>query len=477
VVEEPHDVHAESRWQHLAGEGCTFEGGYSGWRIGAGEMRGMRGVRFILPKQKEEQFWEEEDEEKESRFFVSEEIDVPFDGERVYLREQRFGVSEFAPRNFPTTTDDVPIGIPIHSTCYSIFSHISRQHLGHVDIDGLADLWHRKACGGCGFQGLHHDPVIRDLKEKFWVHRPGTEYLAANPVDIASFKMTMMGVYSEKPRGDGVFATRDSVGAGLGAVSMSRSKTNEMGKRVFRRHRNPTDPFSFLPPELKNKILARLSPSEINALRLSSRSFRQLPKQIFKSFIMEEMPWFWEIDEIRGAVERDYAESFMEEFGGLEDLEMLEGVVPREWLRFVRERLEGRVLDVNWLEVYKQLRVMERGCLGVRNRKRVWEVVEKVVGMIEGVRRGMEEVSDGLVVCPEGMREKEKGGNERDFSSCPGCEKVQIELEEDSEYGDSEEEDFEEDSCSNSSEEESSVGQTSVEECSEDVCSSGEDSE
>ena len=56
----------------------------------------------------------------------------------------------------------------------------------------------------------------------------------------------------------------------------------------------------------------------------------------------------------------------------------------------------------------------------------------------------MEEVSDGLVVCPEGMREKEKGGNERDFSSCPGCEKVQIELEEDSEYGDSEEEDFEE---------------------------------
>ena len=93
------------------------------------------------------------------------------------------------------------------------------------------------------------------------------------------------------------------------------------------------------------------------------------------------------------------------------------------------------------------------------------------------VCNGTGQGNDRLVVCPEGMREKEKGGNERDFSSCPGCEKVQIELEEDSEYGDSEEEDFEEDSCSNSSEEESSVGQTSVEECSEDVCSSGEDSE
>ena len=442
----------------------------------------MRGVRFVLPKRKGFGSQEEEDcdeekrfEERESRFFVSEEIDAPFDGQKVYLPKERFGVSQFKPRNFPTTADGNPIGIPIHSTCYSIFSRISLRKSGHVDIDGLAALWHRKACGGCGFQGLHHDPVIRDLKENFWVHRPGTEYLASNPVDIPGFKLTMMGIYSEKPRGDGVFATRDSTGAGSGMISMSKAK--EMGSRGLRRRRNPTDPFSVLAPELKNKILASLSPGEIAALRLSSRSFRQLPKQIFKSFIMEEMPWFWEIDEIRSAVERDYAESFREEFGGLEDLEMLEGVMLGEWLRFVRERLEGRVMDVNWLEVYKQLKVMERGCLGVRNRKRVWGVVEEVVGMIEEVRREIEEISGGIVVYSEGMKGKEKCGSGRYLSSCPGCEKVQIELQEDSEYEDSEEEDFEEDSCSNSSEEESSVGQTSVEECSENACSSWEDSE
>ncbi|PVH89599.1 hypothetical protein DL98DRAFT_564913 [Cadophora sp. DSE1049] len=493
VVEKPHDVHAESRWQHLAGEGCTFEGGYSGWRIGVGEMRGMRGVRFILPKERRGDF-ESEGDEGGSQFFVSDEIDAPLDGENITLPEEKFGVSDFMPQNYPSTANDIPIGIPIHTTCYSIFSRISIQQLGRIDLDGFAALWYRKACGGCGLQGLNHDPVVKDLKERFWVHRPGTEYLGANPVDVPGFRSVMMGVYGEKPGGDGVFVTRDSYGNGNGAgagvalVSNSKAKSkarlrNNEKEKVFRRHRNPTDPFSTLPPELKNKILSTLSPAEITALRLSSRSFRQLPKQIFKSFIAEEMPWFWEIDEIRREVEEGYREAFSKE---LEDLgmdfdagglECLEGVMPEDWLRFVRERMEGRAMDVNWLEVYKQLRVMEKGCLGVRNRKRVWGVMGEVVGMIEGVRKELEKTSGVFEIVPAGMRGKDKGREGRDLSSCPRCEKVQIGLEEGSDEEDTFDEDSESDESEESSEEESSVGGTSVEESSEDACSSGEDSD
>ncbi|KAK0125474.1 hypothetical protein ONS96_009312 [Cadophora gregata f. sp. sojae] len=491
IVEKPHDVHAESRLQHLAGEGCTFEGGYSGWRIGVREMRGMRGVRFVLPKKRgavdDEESGDEGECEEGSRFFVSEEIEGPFlEGENVYVKlpEERYGVTSFTPRNFPPiSVAPDSIGIPIHSTCFSIFSRISLQQLGRIDLDGFAALWYRKACGGCGFQGLNHDPVIGDLKERFWVHRVGTEYLAANPVVIPGFELAMQGVYGQGARGDGVFGTRDSYGIAAGSGGKTKLNLKLKGRmgnsgKVFRRHRNSTDPFFVLPPELKNKILADLSPSEITAIRLSSRSFRQLPKQIFKSFIAEEMPWFWEIDDIRREVEEAYKEAFRDQLADLgvgfdsEGLAMLEGVMPSEWLRFVKERMEGKAMDANWLEVFKQLRVMEKGCLGLRNRKRIWGLAGEVVGMIERMREGLEKEAGGFEIVKEEMRVKGKGSVGRDFWSCPRCENVQIELEEEDS-----EEDEEEDSDEESFEGESSGGETSVEESSEDACSSGEDSD
>ncbi|KAL5328942.1 hypothetical protein ACEPPN_002451 [Leptodophora sp. 'Broadleaf-Isolate-01'] len=473
-VAAPPDGHAESRFQHLAGPGCTFLGGYNGRRIAEGEMRGVNRVRYVLRKprvgrcvdedEKEDHEEDEEEDEngdrgggEESEFFVSAEtIDVPIEHGNGELSEHLYGIpsTEFVGRNYPISgyrgEDDV--AIPVHDACWKIFERVSMKKLGRVDLDGFVALWWREACGGCGFRGLNQDPVVRDLKERWWVHRPGTEYLAANPVDIPGFKLVMRGVYEETPRGDGAFVARDSSGP----------LSKRGGSVVIRRRQNDTDPFVGLPTELKNKILARLSPRDIANLRLCSRSFRQLPKQIFKQFIMEEFPWFWEIDEVRADVEAHYQKSFTEEYG--EDLDLLEGVIPPAWFAFVKERMEGKPMDINWYQVYRQLKVMEKGSLGLRNRARIWSVAEEVVGRIEGMRGSLERSrGGGFVVYPKEMEGKD--GNGRDYSCCPGCSNVQIELEE-------EEDIFEEDSA------EGSEGESSEDDVSGDLSSSSdEDSE
>ncbi|KAH9215998.1 hypothetical protein DL95DRAFT_363708 [Leptodontidium sp. 2 PMI_412] len=430
-VAAPPDGHAESRFQHLAGPGCTFLGGYNGRRIAEGEMRGVNRVRYVLRKPRDHEESEEEDEkgdrdgDEESEFFVSAEtIDVPIEHGNGELSEHLYGIpsTEFVGRNYPISgyrgEDDV--AIPVHDACWKIFERVSMKKLGRVDLDGFVALWWREA--------------------------------SANPVNIPGFKLVMRGVYEETPRGDGAFVARDSSGP----------LSKRGGSVVIRRRQNDTDPFVGLPTELKNKILARLSPRDIANLRLASRSFRQLPKQIFKQFIMEEFPWFWEIDEVRADVEAHYQKSFTEEYG--EDLDLLEGVIPPAWFAFVKERMEGKPMDINWYRVYKQLKVMEKGSLGLRNRARIWSVAEEVVGRIEGMRGSLERSrGGGFVIYPKEMEGKD--GNGRDYSCCPGCSNVQIELEE-------EEDIFEEDSA------EGSEGESSEDDVSGDLSSSSdEDSE
>ncbi|CZR57279.1 uncharacterized protein PAC_07168 [Phialocephala subalpina] len=75
------------------------------------------------------------------------------------------------------------------------------------------------------------------------------------------------------------------------------------------------------------------------------------------------------------------AKSFEENYGA-EILEVSDGIDPKV-LAFAMARMDKKHLDTDWLQVYKRLRVMEKGVLGVRNRVRVWKVVEDVVGRIE----------------------------------------------------------------------------------------------
>jgi hypothetical protein len=132
------------------------------------------------------------------------------------------------------------------------------------------------------------------------------------------------------------------------------------------RSQNQHDPFGKLSAELQYHILTHLSSRDTAHLRLASRSFRQLPKRLFKHLIRQELPWFWEIDNSQ-ELNNQYWKEDLAEVG--------REYTPRE---------------PNWLTVYERLQVMQKGLLGVRNRVRIWAVVEEGVARIMRLRANLD---------------------------------------------------------------------------------------
>jgi hypothetical protein len=120
--------------------------------------------------------------------------------------------------------------------------------------------------------------------------------------------------------------------------------------------------------------------------------------------IRDELPWFWEIDELRAAC-AEYRERLYNMQNPL--LRQLLSVhVMRE-----REFLER---DMNWLEVYKKLCLLKKAMLGVRNRARIWTVVEEVVARIARLReKGWSQV--------EPTNEERDSGLVNNGPYCPRC--------------------------------------------------------
>jgi hypothetical protein len=157
-------------------------------------------------------------------------------------------------------------------------------------------------------------------------------------------------------------------------------------------------------------VLSHLSSKDIGNLRLASRTFRQLPNRLFFRLVQDELPWFWEIDELRAAC-AEYCERLYNMQNPL--LSQLLSV------HAVRERklLER---DMNWLEVYKKLCLLKKAMLGVRNRARIWTVVEEVVARIARLReKGWSQV--------EPTNEERESGLVNNGAYCPRCNPEQIE--------------------------------------------------
>jgi hypothetical protein len=247
----------------------------------------------------------------------------------------------------------------------------------------------------CGFQNLKQDPVIARCRQQFWFHLPGTEFLAANPADIPGFPFMMLEAYD--PAGENVFEPN------------IRKKVRE----------NETDIFRKLPAELRYLVLVELSSKDIACLRLASRPFRQLPKQLFQRLIRAEMPWFWEIDELVLA-DNKYWKSTL---GGTDpETETFDSHADP-----IRRSREGKAMrNVNWMLLYQQLSIFKKGILGVRNRARVWDLSEQIVKRIAELRISLAE--NGL--SPESQvnateSEREAGLVKNDIY-CPRCDPFQI---------------------------------------------------
>jgi len=197
-------------------------------------------------------------------------------------------------------------------------------------------------------------------------------------------------------------------------------------------HSNPSDPFSKLPQELKNMVLFELPSRDIASLRLASRAFHQLSKSLFKHLLQKEMPWFWEIDQLE-ALDFEYwkkwvVEKYGEDLSGLPvDRVGTRRPVPayEKQRRFARGIMEGVKRRINWLRVYEDLKILDKGMLGVRNRVRIWKVIEEIVKRIGDLRESQPsgrydpQWMGGLGVEPTDA-EKEAGAI-RNGHYCPMC--------------------------------------------------------
>lgn len=146
---------------------------------------------------------------------------------------------------------------------------MSIERFGTVDIDGLW-LLRRKDGDYCGFDDFEERKDVTLVGEQYYRHVPGTEYLAANPVDIPDL------------------------------TRLLESRLQRSSDVVFKplvASASVEDPFQVLSPELRAMLVELLPSTDVANLRLSSKAFSQLPQTYFKHLIRQEMPWVWELQD------------------------------------------------------------------------------------------------------------------------------------------------------------------------------------
>ncbi|KUJ17088.1 uncharacterized protein LY89DRAFT_669511 [Mollisia scopiformis] len=315
--------------EHLAGPGCVCTSGYSGYRISVEEMRGCRSVVVILKKEED---WEEESDdqefEKEGGYFLTGVGDgspdeAPLEG----LTPVRHGVEGVWIWN---TVEDVDeeMGLPMHPSCFEIWKRISIEKTGKVD---LHDIWAWRQLEGsyeAFFERFPRHPAVRQGKDQWWEHKPGAEWLAANPIDIPGLNLLINSCYREK-------------------YNVNRS-VHPVWRRPFpttySSSTTPNDPFWKLPQELRFAILEPLSGRDIANLRLVTPAYRDLPVILFRAVILSDFPWLWEIRELE-------------------------------------------VGTTMWYTLYMSIKFGFGQLMGVRNRRRVWQDVEEIWRRVERYKR------------------------------------------------------------------------------------------
>ncbi|KAF2641925.1 hypothetical protein P280DRAFT_468412 [Massarina eburnea CBS 473.64] len=269
-----------SEVEHIAGPGCLHLAGYSGHDISVEEMRGCQVLQCLVPKIKNSDFVpqdDDEDFEKEGDFFLSglgdympsRDIDCP------RVTPPRHGCRQPHAENHNWGLDfEDPHAMPFHPTCFEVFKRVSLLQNGNIDVSGLMDWWANHASEYDKFRNRVNHPDVKECRMQEWKHWHGTAYLVANPLYVPKLRDILHSATSTATD----FHPRN------GAFTIP---TNEPPETSY-------DTFNILPIELRFQILDHLSSKDIAALRLTSRTFHQLPISYFQKLILREMPWLWE---------------------------------------------------------------------------------------------------------------------------------------------------------------------------------------
>lgn len=72
--------------------------------------------------------------------------------------------------------------MPFHPTCFEIFTRVSRLRNNRIDIHGLTE-WRRLESNYEVDRDFPRHEAVKWLDwDEWWCHKPGDEWLAANPV-------------------------------------------------------------------------------------------------------------------------------------------------------------------------------------------------------------------------------------------------------------------------------------------------------
>lgn len=288
--------------------------------------------------------------------------------------------------------------MPFHTACFDIFSRLSRQRFGRVNLNYLMEWW---GLGGSeeDFEKRNNHEDVKKGQEQCWDHSPGAEYLAANPLYVPGLPSILHTAIRDDPRfspQQGTFAVADAHHSLV----------------------NPSDRFQTLSQELKLMIVDRLDSQDIANLRLSSRAFRQLPLALFYRLIRREMPWLFEVwdpepplfwtaltEKDISAEEEKWQSTMSNKVHYYRDV--IHDEMPELWNDWVaaepeKEQLclwRKRALEkvsknhvslpqekIDWYQLYYGIRKHWNDLKGLQNRERIWKEVGDIVNQIAEYR-------------------------------------------------------------------------------------------
>ena len=265
--------------EHIAGSGCCNTQGYSGHKISVEEMRGCQVAQCLVRKPQGwtfEPMEDDDDFEKGGAFFLSGLTDhMPSrDMDSPRVQPPRHGCERPHAENYMWDEDRFEdYAMPFHPYCFEVYKRASLLRHSTIDVDSLTSWWTKEAKSS-SFDKRHFSEDVGNCRDQWWVHRKGTEYLAANPLYIPKLRDIFQRAISTAPD----FTIRDNA---FQKLETSGTSTGN-------------DPFACLPAELRIAILDNLRSKDIAALRLASRTFVQMPISYFQKLINRELPWLWE---------------------------------------------------------------------------------------------------------------------------------------------------------------------------------------
>lgn len=370
--------------EHMAGPDCANRSGYNGNHIAVKEMLGSWTLQALCTKQQD---WspaqDDQDFERDpkSKFFLSGLLDHPpgADMGDSKVTPCRHGLDEPRMTNLvsPSATAK-ELFMPFHPYCLEVYKRAAMAKFGKFDPNILMDWYHLDSTFANFYVRFPRATEARLGNEQRWSHNHGHHWIAANPCFIPTLNALLATscTKSETADPDVVFAS-------------FASDTYDDQADVFER----------LCPAIRLRILLYLKPADIACLRLSTRSFRQLPQLYFRDLIRNSMPWVWEV---WCAIPYCGWTTVTEE------------AMKRNQTQQAPAPEDAQVLPkngVDWFRLYTTIKRDWQNVNGLRNRERIWNDCNYILDRIEGYQtRGWIDTPPG---CPAVNQNTSDGSSSR----------------------------------------------------------------